>query len=112
MDGLESTRHAKGVAQLRQRQARMVADQPPQALLMRRRNFGLRPGKAMPRAEVACSSSLLQQFLDHALGYFVARRDLRPRGIPAVIRSNNPLPQIYRKCLHAPLIAQTPHCWL
>lgn len=110
MDGLRSARHADGIPQLRKGHVGIVPDKPPEVFLMLRSQFRLRPGKAMSRGDVAGASSLLQKLLDHALGHVVARRDLRARTIPTVISSQNPLPQIDGKCLHAPFIAQEPSC--
>ena len=94
MDCLRSARHANGVPQLLKGHVGIVPHKAPELLLVRSSNYRLRPGKTMPRGYVACAPPLLQQLLDHALGYVVTRRDLRARTISTIIGSNNPLPQI------------------
>ena len=95
MYGLHSACNADSISQLLKGHVRIVPDKSPEMLLMFGSDFRLRPGKTMPRGDIACASSLLQKLLDHAFGYFVARRDMRPRTIPTVIGSNYPLTQIY-----------------
>jgi len=64
----------------------------------------LAPAAVLARGDLARAPPLRQELFDHPQRHSETGCDLLPRALPTVIRSQDPFPQIERKCFHLPTI--------